>query len=80
MMFGGLGWGGMFLGPIFMILFWVFLIAGVVWLFLAVARQSGDRSAGTRSPALAILAERLAKGEIDVEEYKARAAAIGDGR
>lgn len=80
MMFGGMGWGaGTALGPIFMILFWVFLIAGTVWLVLAIGGQAGQRQGTPRSSALGILEERLARGEIDVDEYKARKAAIGGG-
>lgn len=79
--FGGPGWGaGMFLGPIFMILFWVFLIAGAVWLVLAVSGQAGQRREPPQASALGILEERLARGEIDVDEYKARKAAIGGAR
>lgn len=78
MMFGGMGWGaGAFLGPIFMVLIWVLLIAGSVWLVLAISGQAGPRQAPLRSSALATLEERLARGEIDVDEYKARNAAIG---
>lgn len=81
MMFGGMGWGGMLLGSAFMILFWVFVIAGVVWLVQAVGRGNGDRSVPPgRSTASTILEERLARGEIDVDEYKARKAAIGEVR
>ena len=81
MMFGGMGWGaGSFLGPIFMILFWVLLIAGTVWLVLAVSRQSAQRQGSAGSSALAILEERLARGEIDVAEYGTRKDAIGGTR
>ena len=74
---GMMGWGGgMFLGPIFMILFWVLLIAGTVWLVLTISGQNAQRQA-PRSSAVAILEERLARGEIDVDEYKARKTAIG---
>lgn len=80
--FGGMGWGaGWLFGGIFMILFWVFLVAGVVWLVLSIAHHSdqpiGPRSSGAAS---AILDERLARGEIDLEEYKARKAALGGSR
>lgn len=78
-MFGGMGWGGMALGSIFMVLFWVFLIAGAVWLVLAVSGQA-RQSQAPRSSALAILEERLARGEIDVDEYAKRKAVIGNIR
>lgn len=78
MMFGGMGWGaGSFLGPIFMVLFWVLLIAGTVWLILAIAGQSAQRQASQRSSGLAILEDRLAKGEIGLDEFNARKSAIG---
>lgn len=82
MMFGDWGWG-MFFGPIFMLLFWVLLIAGTVWLVLAISgrtQQTQQQQTTTRSSALAILEERLARGEIDVDEFNARKSAIGGGR
>lgn len=77
MMFGGMGWGAGFLGPIFMVLFWVLLIAGTVWLVLAIGGQARGGQTSPRSSAQAILDERLARGEIEVDEYKARKASIG---
>ena len=60
------------------VLFWILLIAGIVLL----ARYLGDRgpqapnrSAGFRA-AEQILAERLARGEIDEDEYRRRLAAL----
>ncbi len=76
--FGGMGWGaGTFLGPIFMVLFWVLLIAGTVWLILAITGQAGQRPAAERSSGLAILESRLARGEIDLDDFNARKSAIG---
>ncbi len=72
-----MGWGaGGFLGPVFMIPFWVLLVAGTVWLVLTISGQAAQRQT-PRSSALATLEERLARGEVDVDEYKARKAAIG---
>lgn len=63
----GDGMGGV-VGFIFMMLFWVFLIIGIVYLF-----RSGNRIAGgnprEKTP-LQILQERYAKGEIDKKEYE----------
>ena len=70
-MMGGAGWG---FGFILMTLFWIFVIAGVVWLVLAVTRAQGGGERG--STALSILAERLARGEIDAAEFRIRRAAI----
>jgi putative membrane protein len=72
----GYGFG---FGWIVMLLFWVFIIAGTVWLVLALARsQSRPPSAG--DTAFRILQERLARGEIDIEEFKARRAALEETR
>ncbi|MGE5254126.1 MAG: SHOCT domain-containing protein [Planctomycetaceae bacterium] len=63
----GMGWFGM----IFMLAFWVLVIAGLVflvrWLFHASRGDRGVSSTGTR--ALEILKERYAKGEITKEEF-----------
>ncbi len=66
-------------GGLLMLLFWVFVIAGIVWLVLTLARPQmrGDGDAGS---ARRILDERLARGEIDVEEYRARRAALDQTR
>ena len=71
--------GGYFgFGWLFMLLFLVFMVAGIVWLVLAIARSQG--TAGMKnesgSRALRILEERLARGEIDTEEFRTRRAAI----
>ncbi len=62
---------------VLMMLFWVFVIAGIVWLVLAVARpQLPSRG----DDALRILEERLARGEIDAEEFRTRRSAIAEVR
>jgi putative membrane protein len=74
-----MGWGGM-LG---MILFWVVLIAAIVW---AVSRLLPGRQAPP-SPSVAgqdtpedILARRYARGEIDLETYQTQRAALSTAR
>jgi putative membrane protein len=67
----GWGWGGMFLGPLFMI-FWIAVLVAVVVLVL---RWLGVRSLGTGSSprtSREILDERYARGEIEREEYLRR--------
>jgi len=74
--------GGYFgFGWLFMLLFWVFVVAGIVWLVLAIARSQGTAgpTAESGSRALRILEERLARGEIDTEEFRTRRAAIEEG-
>ena len=61
-------------GGLFMVLFWVFVIAAIVWLVLTLARPR--ITSGVESSAKRILEERLARGEIDAEEFRVRRAAI----
>jgi putative membrane protein len=70
----GCGFG---LGGLVMVLFWVFVVALVVWLVLTLSRSQGRGNDGPVG-ALRILEERLARGEIDAEEFRVRRAAIAD--
>ena len=69
---GGYG----FIGLGMMILFWGAIILLVVWAIRALS-DGGSRK-GRSSSALEILQERLARGEIDTEEYQARKKALED--
>jgi putative membrane protein len=64
-------------GGLLMLLFWVFVIAGIVWLVLTLSRQ---QARGGDSSAMRILEERLARGEIDPEEFRTRRAAIEEAK
>ena len=74
---GGFAW-------LWMILFSVFVISGIVWLALTLARSAGPGGSGTGraegDSAERILGDRLARGEIDAEEYRTRLAALREGR
>ena len=66
------GWGygmGMMFGPILWIIFLGLMVAGVIWFVRSMDREGGKK--GT-SDALDELDLRLAKGEIDAEDYTAR--------
>lgn len=75
MMWGGDQWGGfgMVLGPVFMILVLVGIVVGTIYLIRTFAPHAmGPTSSPAEDRALAILRERLAKGEIDVKEFEDR--------
>ncbi len=81
MMWGGSQWGGfgMVLGPIFMILIVVGIIAGVIYLLrLFGAAAPGTSRHAAHDRALALLKERYAKGEIDSQEFAERKKLLAD--
>lgn len=67
---GGGWWVVMVLG---FFLFWGLVIAGIAW---AVRAGTGNRPMGAGKGAKEVLDERLAAGEISVEEYERRRAVI----
>ncbi len=66
---GGVHWWGWLLGTIAMVAFWGLVIWAIWYFVTAVARRPEDRPHGSSDPK-AILDERLARGEIDAEEYR----------
>jgi putative membrane protein len=73
----GWGWGGMWLGPLFMLAALALLVAIVVFL----ARWlGGDSGAAPKAPRTArdLLDDRYARGEIDREEYLRRRQDLAD--
>jgi putative membrane protein len=68
------------LGGLVMVLFWIFVIAGIVWLVLALSRSQTRASDDGRSAAVRILEERLARGDIDAEEFRARRLVLEGGQ
>ena len=81
MMWGGSQWGGfgMVLGPIFMILIMVGIVAGFIYLLrlFGMAGPASDSHAA-HNRALAFLKERYAKGEIDSTEFTERKKLLAD--
>jgi len=62
-------WGGF--GPIFMIIFWILIIAGIVYFIKWSLGQPGDSSVARHGHTpLEILKERYAKGEINKQEFE----------
>lgn len=72
----GMGWGAMFLGPLFMIAWLALLVAVIVLVlrWMGVGRI-GERGA-FRTPR-EILDARYARGEIDDDEYEKRRKTLG---
>ena len=73
-MMHGFGFGFGPWGWIFMILFWVVLVAGAVWLTRSVFSgwmHSPNAGRGQDPGAREILDRRYARGEIDQKEYEA---------
>ena len=63
----GMGW----FWPFMMMVFWVAVIVGVVFLVRRLMSSSdGNRSAGAGESALEILNKRYARGEISRDEYE----------
>ena len=67
------GWGMGWFGMIFMLLFWVLIVAGIVFLIRWLVQSMDSRkqsNVGTGSQAMDILKERYAKGEISRDEFE----------
>ena len=73
------GWGGWAIGVLMMLVFWGGLAAVIVLLVRGTDRTS-DRKESRSDPhdADTILRERLARGEISVEEYEERKKLLQD--
>lgn len=63
------GWGGMGFGSLWMWIFWIVLIAGVVLLVRWMSRGAGSVGPPAES-ALDVLKRRYASGEIGREEFE----------
>ena len=72
---GGMHWWGWLLGTIGMIAFWG-LIIWAVWYFVTGANRRPDPDRTSPGDAKRILDERLARGEIDTDEYRRLLAVI----
>lgn len=80
MMWTNSQWGGfgMVLGPIFMILLVVAIVAGAVYLLRLFGVGGQSAAHGAHDRALLMLKERYAKGEIDSTEFAERKKLLAD--
>jgi putative membrane protein len=76
----GYGYGMGWIGGIFMIVFWVAIIVGIIflirWLFVA-SRTGAHGPAYGGDTALDILKKRYARGEIDKQEFEEKKKDLG---
>ncbi len=64
----GMGWGGYWV--IGMVLFWMVLIGGGIWLFRSLSSPNDQNQQQGRTDAREILDQRYARGELDREQYQ----------
>jgi putative membrane protein len=69
-MMDGMGWGGMWLGPIF----WLIIFGAVIWGVTRIINSNPSRNSKIVAPlkegALEILKKRYARGEITKEQFE----------
>lgn len=79
--YGGYGWdgmmGGMGIGLISMVLFWVLIIVGIVVLVKWLAGGPVAPGQPPTRTALDILRERYARGEVEREEFEQKKRDLG---
>jgi putative membrane protein len=73
-------WGMGWFGGIFMIIFWILILVGLVfvirWLIQATGKKENSVQSGSR--AMEILKERYARGEIDKSQFEAMKRDLAD--
>ena len=74
--YGPTGGAMVWVGFIFMLLFWALIILGIVALVTWVGRQGRPQGAAQESP-LDILKKRYAKGEISKDDYESMKKELG---
>lgn len=75
----GMGWGGWIVMILTMIAFWSLVVFAVLAIFRGDSDARQDQTVREHTPE-EILGERFARGEIDVDEYRARRVALRASR
>jgi putative membrane protein len=72
------GWGMGWFGGVFMMIFWVLVLVGLIFLikYLIQSTNRVKSDAGGGNNALEILKERYARGEIDTAEFEEKKKAL----
>ena len=68
--------GGHAYGSGFMWIFWILIIAALIW-FVTIATRDRKDASGREKSALEILQERYARGEIDRDEFEQKKKHLG---
>jgi len=78
--YGNVGWGGWLMMALIMVAFWGLVVYAVVALFRGGVTSSRSGSTDPADPTNPgkILDERLARGDIQIEEYQARKDALAN--
>jgi putative membrane protein len=76
------GWGAGWIAMLIAMLVFLVLAAVVVWFLLSGSRRSigGSSAESSRPTPEQLLSERLARGDIDPDEYRARLAALRESQ
>ena len=75
---GGPGWGGWIVMTLMMLAFWALLVFGGIALYRA-TRPDDSRPSRDNGDAQRLLDERLARGEIDPDDYTKRRELLRSG-
>ncbi len=76
-MMGSWGMGYGIFGSFMMLLFWVIVLAGVIFLIQWLVQEGASESPLGHETPLDVLKKRYAKGEIDREEFESRKQDLG---
>ena len=68
-MMGGMMGGGMWIGMIFVWIFWLLVLVAIVYVVVRLLRQPGPQQPSNETP-LTIIKRRYAAGEIDQTQYE----------